>query len=166
MDFSRAGLSKWGRPGRSLAMSGKRQESSKQWINLQGWEEVGVQLRTSNAGSVFWRERAEKGKWLQSWVGPVNQLKELYKWTDWQGRWSGPSWRRFYVFCLRAETKPSIASQGHVLIVSTSVGVDKQPRLSNSGYLLMVKQTYPLQCSCLENPRDGGASWAAVYGVE
>ena len=22
-----------------------------------------------------------------------------------------------------------------------------------------------LQCSCLENPRDGGASWAAVYGV-
>ena len=23
----------------------------------------------------------------------------------------------------------------------------------------------PLQCSCLENPRGGGASWAAVYGV-
>ena len=23
----------------------------------------------------------------------------------------------------------------------------------------------PLQCSCLENPRDGGASWAAVYEV-
>ena len=23
----------------------------------------------------------------------------------------------------------------------------------------------PLQCSCLENPRDGGAWWAAVYGV-
>ena len=22
-----------------------------------------------------------------------------------------------------------------------------------------------LQCSCLENPRDGGACWAAVYGV-
>ena len=24
----------------------------------------------------------------------------------------------------------------------------------------------PLQCSCLENPREGGAWWAAVYGVE
>ena len=24
---------------------------------------------------------------------------------------------------------------------------------------------YPLQCSCLENPRDVGAWWAAVYGV-
>ena len=23
----------------------------------------------------------------------------------------------------------------------------------------------PLQCSCLENPRDGGAWWAAVYGI-
>ena len=24
---------------------------------------------------------------------------------------------------------------------------------------------HPLQCSCLENPRDGGAWWAAVCGV-
>ena len=23
----------------------------------------------------------------------------------------------------------------------------------------------PLQCSCLENPRDGGSWWAAIYGV-
>ena len=23
----------------------------------------------------------------------------------------------------------------------------------------------PLHCSCLENPRDGGAWWATVYGV-
>ena len=23
----------------------------------------------------------------------------------------------------------------------------------------------PLQCSCLENPRDGAACWAAIYGV-
>ena len=26
-------------------------------------------------------------------------------------------------------------------------------------------QKDPLQCSCLENPMDGGAWWAAVYGV-
>ena len=24
---------------------------------------------------------------------------------------------------------------------------------------------YPLQCSCLENPSDGGAWWATVHGV-
>ena len=23
----------------------------------------------------------------------------------------------------------------------------------------------PLQCSCLENPRDGAAGWAALYGI-
>ena len=23
----------------------------------------------------------------------------------------------------------------------------------------------PLQCSCLDKPRDGGAWWAAIYGV-
>ena len=23
----------------------------------------------------------------------------------------------------------------------------------------------PLHCSCLENPREGGAWWAAVYGI-
>ena len=23
----------------------------------------------------------------------------------------------------------------------------------------------PTQCSCLENPRDGGARWAAIYRV-
>ena len=27
------------------------------------------------------------------------------------------------------------------------------------------RKWHPLQCSCLENPRDGGAWWADVYGV-
>ena len=27
------------------------------------------------------------------------------------------------------------------------------------------RKWHPLQCSCLKNPRDGGAWWAAVYGV-
>ena len=30
---------------------------------------------------------------------------------------------------------------------------------------LCTKNGNPLHCSCLENPRDGGARWAAVYGV-
>ena len=40
-----------------------------------------------------------------------------------------------------------------------------------TGSLLLIYFTYssvymnPLQCSCLENPRDGGAWWAAVHGV-
>ena len=32
--------------------------------------------------------------------------------------------------------------------------------------LSLIRSQYdPLQCSCLENPRDEGAWWAAVYGV-
>ena len=29
----------------------------------------------------------------------------------------------------------------------------------------MERNGNPLQCSCLETPRDGGAWWAAVYGI-
>ena len=32
------------------------------------------------------------------------------------------------------------------------------------GYKIGEGSGNPLQCSCLENPRDGGAWWAAVYG--
>ena len=37
--------------------------------------------------------------------------------------------------------------------------------LRNSGSDLGEGNGNPLQCSCLENPRDGGAWWAAVYVV-
>ena len=33
------------------------------------------------------------------------------------------------------------------------------------GFVLQEGKGNPLQCSCLENPRDGGAWWAAVYEV-
>ena len=34
-----------------------------------------------------------------------------------------------------------------------------------SGSYCRTRQWHPLQHSCLENPMDGGAWWAAVYGV-
>ena len=51
-----------------------------------------------------------------------------------------------------------------------SMGVAKsQTRLSHFTFLSLSctgeGNGNPLQCSCLENPRDGGAWWAAVYGV-
>ena len=51
---------------------------------------------------------------------------------------------------------------------------DQDPLLYKSGcfyplfplYVFFLLQSgNPLQCSCLENPRDGGAWWAAVCGV-
>ena len=48
-----------------------------------------------------------------------------------------------------------------------SLRVDTTERLHFHFSLLLIGEgnANPLQCSCLENPRDGGARWAAVYGV-
>ena len=46
-----------------------------------------------------------------------------------------------------------------------SLGVDMTERLHLSLSCIGEGNGNPLQCSCLENPRDGGAWWAAVYGV-
>ena len=64
-----------------------------------------------------------------------------------------------------------------VLLPGKSPWMEEPDRLQAMG-LLRVGQNWasslscigegngnPLQCSCLENPRDGGASWAAIYGA-
>ena len=48
---------------------------------------------------------------------------------------------------------------------SLRVGYDWATSLSFSLSCIGEGNGNPLQCSCLENPRDGGAWWAAVYGV-
>ena len=45
------------------------------------------------------------------------------------------------------------------------VGHDWATSLSFFTFMHWKGNGNPLQCSCLENPRDGGAWWAAVYGV-
>ena len=44
-------------------------------------------------------------------------------------------------------------------------GHDWATSLSLLTFMHWRRKWQPLQCSCLENPRDGGAWWAAVYGV-
>ena len=48
---------------------------------------------------------------------------------------------------------------------SLRVGHDWATSLSLSTFMHWRGNGNPLQCSCLENPRDGEAWWAAVYGV-
>ena len=48
---------------------------------------------------------------------------------------------------------------------SWRVGNDWATSLSLFTFMHWRRKGNPLQCSCLENPRDGGAWWAAVYGV-
>ena len=48
---------------------------------------------------------------------------------------------------------------------SLGVGHDWATSLSLFTFLHWRRKCSPLQCSCLENPMDGGACWAAVCGV-
>ena len=48
---------------------------------------------------------------------------------------------------------------------SQRVGQNWVTSLSLFTFMHWRRECNPLQCSCLENPRDGGAWWAAVYGV-
>ena len=45
------------------------------------------------------------------------------------------------------------------------VGHDGATSLSLFTFIVGEGNGNTLQCSCLENPRDGGAWWAAIYGV-
>ena len=47
-------------------------------------------------------------------------------------------------------------SSGDIGDTGSISGLGRSPRGGNGN---------PLQCSCLENPRDGRAWWAAIYGV-
>ena len=48
---------------------------------------------------------------------------------------------------------------------SLRVGHDWATLLSLFTFMHWRRKGNPLQCSCLENPRDGSAWWAAIYGV-
>ena len=48
---------------------------------------------------------------------------------------------------------------------SRRVGHDWATSLSLFTFVHWRRNGNPLQCSCLDNPRDGGAWWAAIYGV-
>ena len=48
---------------------------------------------------------------------------------------------------------------------SLRVGHDRETSLSLFTFMHWRKKWQPTRYSCLENPRDGGAWWAAIYGV-
>ena len=71
-----------------------------------------------------------------------------------------------YIYCTLAWKIPWMEEPGRLQSVG-SRRVDTAERLHFPFSLSCIGEGNgnPLQCSCLENPRDGGAWWAAVYGV-
>ena len=73
---------------------------------------------------------------------------------------------------LQAASESSDKNKHMITAVSGNVHMNLAKKSSIiATYLLCPHRSFgegngnPLQCSCLENPRDGGAWWAAVYGV-
>ena len=86
-------------------------------------------------------------------------------------------WKMYWV-CLTTDPEKAMALQSNILAWKI-LWMEEPGRLQSMGSL-RVRHNWatslslscigegngnPLQCSCLENPRDGGAWWSAVYGV-
>ena len=52
--------------------------------------------------------------------------------------------------------KNPLANAGNIRDAGSTLGLGRSPGGGHDN---------PLQCSCLENARDGGAWWAAIYRV-
>ena len=72
----------------------------------------------------------------------------------------------------RKKRPPTRTSLHHFLKRVDRIESSKEPRLSDFTFTFHFSLSCigegngtPLQCSCLENPRDGGPWWAAIYGV-
>ena len=60
---------------------------------------------------------------------------------------------------------PKLSTSVSTIIFYVSLGSGQDADFLRLSYFKTSSTNTPLQCSCLENPRDGGAWWAAVYGV-
>ena len=85
-------------------------------------------------------------------------------WGDWHSSGEVSSWKGWRqavgpMKTLGAGTGPFLAYKLFLGWPLNSMGLNCTSPLIGEG------NGTPLQCSCLENPGDGGAWWAAVYGV-
>ena len=81
-----------------------------------------------------------------------------------------PAWvRSWYIykqsFCAWTWKKNLIGVKGHFCSVCLYTDTTERLHFHFSLSCIGEGNGNPLQCSCLENPSDGGAWWAAIYGV-
>ena len=105
------------------------------------------------------------------WVIPVHQPQAS---SIVHRTWTGDSFHIWYYTCFNAivPNRPTFSLshrvQNTVLYISVYGVAKGWTRLSDFTFTFhfhALEKEMTTQCSCLENPRDGGAWWAAVYGV-
>ena len=104
------------------------------------------------------------------WILVLNSFKYIPEWNGWI------SWKFCLTFWGTFDLCFTIAA--HSSTFAWKIPWMEEPGMLQSMGLLRVGHDWvtslscigegngnPLQCSCLENPRDGGSWWAAIYGV-
>jgi len=100
---------------------------------------------------------------------------EIWK-LEWKAKWCMNMWVNFYLFCRRRRWHPTPillpwkSHGGRSLVGCSPWDHEESERTEQLPFHFSLSSIgegngNPLQCSCLENPRDGGAWWAAIYGV-
>ena len=96
---------------------------------------------------------------FESWVGQIHQRRDKLPTLGWRRKWhptpvllpgKSHGWRSLVGYSPWSPEESDTTERLHFHFSLPCIG-------EGNGN--------PLQCSCLENPRDGGAWWAAIYGV-
>ena len=133
---------------------------------------------------IFSHESALRITWPKYWsfsfnINPSNEYSGLMDWLDLlvvqgtlksllQHRSSKASILQYSAFFIVQLSHPYVATGKTIALIRQTFGGKVTSLLFNMylGWSCIGEGNgNPLQYSCLENPRDGGAWWAAVYGV-
>ena len=119
------------------------------WRKKEQFRQVGAKSHSSKP-----LHRGSSGPWLTSWASFSRSIPQSGRrqWHPTPVLLSGkPHGQRSLVGCsLWGREESDMTERLHFHFSLSCIG-------EGNGN--------PLQCSCLENPRDGGAWWADVYGV-
>ena len=106
------------------------------------------------AGQAWDRRACGQTRSRATWDTDTEVTRSCSKrhWPAWESPQVGPSWH---------------GSRGRPAELGPRAAGNRSQGLGRSGSLSCIGEGNgnPLQCSCLENPRDRGAWWAAVSGV-
>ena len=149
---------------------------------MLGWMEHKLESRLPGEISITWDMQLEKAMathsstlaWKITWMEEPGRLQSMgsltvgHDWATSLSLFTFIRWRRKWqptpVF-LPGESQGLGSLVGCRLWGHTELDTTERLPFQFSLSCIGEGNGNPLQCSCLENPRDGGAWWAAVYGV-
>ena len=118
------------------------------------WTEVCDIVQETGIKTIPMEKKCKKAKWLSGEALQIAVKRREAKSRE-KERYSH----------LNAEFQRTARRDKKAFLSHQCKEIEENNRMGKSRDLFGEGNGNPLQCSCLENPRDGGAWWAAVYGV-